>query len=101
MRPSGLKKLLDGTIPYGPTWAKVRPWYQRWRDGAGLSADDVEDQLRRLLRWLPDPSAGIPDMLDSIARLHHAANVRLPPWFASIRLDHPSRADSAHAGQRR
>lgn len=95
MRPSGLKNFLAGTVPYAPTLAKVRAWYQRWRDGAGWSVEDVDQLIRRLLRWLPDPEAGIPDVLDSIARAHYAACVGLPPWFAGVMSRHSSPSGTA------
>ena len=102
MRPSGLKNFLTGTVPYAPTLAKVRAWFHRWRDGAGWSADDVDQLIHRLLRWLPDPAAGIPDVLDSIARVHHTASVGLPPWYAGVRYRYPpaSGACGAHGDRR-
>lgn len=92
MQPSGLKNFLDGTVPYAPTLAKVRQWYLRWRDGAGLGADDVDQLLRRLLRWLPDPASGLPAVLRAIERAHHAACVGAPPWMAALRERYPTPA---------
>jgi len=86
MAPCGLKKfLLPETVPYGPTLSKVRAWYMRWRNGEWMSTDDVDQSIQRLLRWLPDPAIGTPDVLDSILRVHQAAGVAPPPWLLEVR----------------
>lgn len=89
MRPSGLKNVLGGTVPYAPTLAKVRAWYLRWRDGAGVAADDVDQRLQQLLRWLPQPGDGMPAVLDTIASVHQEAGVTPPPWFTELRSRYP------------
>lgn len=85
MTPTGLGGFLDGSVPYGPTLTRLRDWYYRWRNGAGLTTDDVEAVVQRLLRWLPDPAAGVPSVIDVIANLHRAANIAAPPWLGELR----------------
>ena len=84
MTPTGLRGFVDGTVPYGPTLARLRQWFFRWRNGAGLSPDDVDEMMRQLLRWLPEPEAGVAPVLDVIAGLHRASAIAAPPWLKEL-----------------
>lgn len=85
MTPTGLRGFLDGTVPYGPTLIRLRDWYYRWQNGSGLTTDDVDAVVHRLLRRLPDPAAGVAAVTDVIANLHRAANIAAPPWLEELR----------------
>lgn len=96
MSVGGLQGFMAGKIPYGRTLERLREWFYGWRNGAGMGADDVDQSLRNLLRWLPDQDAGVAAVADVIEALNHAAAIARPPWLIELRSRYQSNGQQHH-----
>lgn len=89
MSPSGLKKFLDGNMPYTKTIHRLRRWYLQHtaQKREELSDEDAFAALRVLVFDLP-PSAQA-NTVDAMLRCMEEAYVRthreIPPWVAEMR----------------
>lgn len=89
MSPTGLKKFLDGNMPYTKTLHRLRRWYlQHAADTEGdLGEEDAFAALRVLVHDLPEDvqAQTIGGMLrcmeESYTRSHHD----VPAWIAELR----------------
>ena len=67
MSPSGLRKVLDGGGPFGPTREKLRTWHQRHLAGDYRTAQDVA--METLLRDVPrDHRARVEEQIRALLR---------------------------------
>jgi hypothetical protein len=83
MSPTGLRGVLDGTVPYGRTRERLRQWW--WRGKDELSPPGAEAALRRLLAAVTDTPAGMARVLDAVEEAHRGAGAPVPPWVDIIR----------------
>jgi hypothetical protein len=84
MSPSGLRKFLDGSDPYGKTLGKLRAWVPRVRGLGDTSPEVAENTIVALLRGLDDPHGGAAELIDFIADLHLRQNVDVPKWIPAV-----------------
>lgn len=89
MSPTGLKKFLDGNMPYTKTLHRLRKWYlQHAADTEGdIGEEDAQAALRVLVHDLPDEVRAetiqglLRCMEESYTRSHHD----VPAWIGELR----------------
>ena len=92
MSPTGLRGVLDGAEPYGPTRERFRAWYARLAGLGALPTHAAENIVLALLRRLPEPRAGAVALLDCVEAIHVSAGVSAPEWVAEVRMRVTARA---------
>ena len=88
MSPTGLKKFIQGTDPYGPTKRRLRKWYLvHASPAAEVERDDATAALSVLTFDLaPKPRREAADrMLDCLAQGYDATGRQRPEWVAELR----------------
>jgi len=81
MSPTGLTKFLEGAHPYGKTLEKLR----RWSTRTELAPAEVAQQLRRLVATLPEPDAGVRNLLNCVDRAYGEVQIPPPESVSSVR----------------
>ena len=88
MSPTGLKKFIEGTDPYGPTLRRLRKWYvHHSTPPIEVERDDVTAALSVLTFDLPAaPRRETADnMLDCLGQGYDASGRARPHWVAELR----------------
>jgi len=88
MSPTGLKKFIQGTDPYGPTRRRLKKWYVHNASPAPeVERDDATAALSVLTFDLaPLPRREAADcMLDCLAQGYDATGRQRPEWVAELR----------------
>jgi hypothetical protein len=89
MSPSGLKKFLDGNMPYTKTIHRLRRWYlQHVAQGREeLSDEDAFAALRVLVYDLPPGTQAqtVDAMLHCMEQSYARSRRETPPWIAEMR----------------
>ena len=89
MSPTGLRKFLLGTAPYGPTMRRLRKWYVHHAAVAAgeVERDDVTAALSVLTYDLPSaPRRETADrMLEALGRGYDTTGRARPGWVAELR----------------
>jgi hypothetical protein len=98
MSPTGLKKFINGTSPYGPTLRKLRKWHVRY---VPLSGDEVGEQhAEAALHVLTQdllPAAQektIDCVLECVAGGYDASGRSRPRWVSELRAHYGARKAS-------
>ena len=85
MSPTGLRKFLDGTKPYGPTVERLRIWYYH-KAGVHLTPPaEIASLLRRLVVTLPQPDGGVAKVLAAVEASYREAGMYPPAWVDAVR----------------
>jgi len=86
MSPSGLGNFIDAsTTPYGPTIERLHIWYYR-RHGVHQRAPAVvAEELRDLVLTLPEPDAGVANLLAAVEVSYLEAGMFSPEWVNAVR----------------
>lgn len=85
MSPTGLARFLDGGQPYGKTVERVRNWYYREAGLHQLRPGEIVGLLRRVVGTLPEPDAGVGNILEAVDRSYFSAGMMPPEWVRSVR----------------
>lgn len=89
MSPSGLKKFLDGNMPYTKTIHRLRRWYLQHAAQAReeLSDEDAYAALRVLVYDLPASiqAQTVDAMLHCMEQSYIRTRRDVPPWVAEMR----------------
>ena len=89
MSPSGLKKFLDGNMPYTKTIHRLRRWYLQHAAVAReeLSDEDAFAALRVLVHDLPPgmQAQTVDAMLHCMEQSYTRSRRAIPPWVAEMR----------------
>lgn len=89
MSPSGLKKFLDGNMPYTKTIHRLRRWYlaHAAEGREELSEEDAHAALRVLLHDLPPAiqAQTVDAMLHCMEQSYTRSRRDIPPWVAEMR----------------
>lgn len=89
MSPSGLRKFLDGNMPYTKTIHRLRRWYLQHVAEAReeLSSEDAAAALRVLVHDLPPPvqAQTVDAMLHCMEQSYSRSRRDIPPWVAEMR----------------
>lgn len=89
MSPSGLKKFLDGNMPYTKTIHRLRRWYLQHAAQAReeLSDEDAYAALRVLVYDLPASvqAQTVDAMLHCMEQSYERTRRDVPPWVAEMR----------------
>jgi hypothetical protein len=89
MSPTGLKKFLDGNMPYTKTIHRLRRWYLRYAADARheISDEDAFAALRVLMHDLPPDAQAqtIQGMLECMEKSYAAAVRETPAWIGEMR----------------
>ena len=89
MSPTGLKKFLDGNMPYAKTIQRLRRWYLQHAADARqeISEEDAFAALRVLMHDLPASvqAQTIESMLQCMEQSYAASRREVPRWVADVR----------------
>mgnify|MGYP006143800199 CR=1 FL=1 len=89
MSPTGLKKFLDGNMPYTKTIHRLRRWYLAHAAEAReeLSDEDAYAALRVLVHDLPPgvQAQTVDAMLHCMEQSYTRSRRDIPPWVAEMR----------------
>lgn len=89
MSPSGLKKFLDGNMPYTKTIHRLRRWYLQHAGDAhdDLSEDEAYAALSVLVHDLPPGARAYTTatMVDCVEQGYARTRRDVPAWVAGIR----------------
>jgi transcriptional regulator with XRE-family HTH domain len=98
MSPTGLKKFLLGTDPYGPTVRRLRKWYLNF--GADLTGVLQKEEARIALDVLTSDIApalrgeAAGALLESLNGSYERSRKEPPRWFGELRAEYDAK-DSA------
>jgi hypothetical protein len=86
MSPSGLSKFIEkGTKPYAPTIERLRNWYYHRTGVHHRSPDEIAATLRNLVVTLPEPDAGVANLLAAVDASYAEAGMFAPEWVDAVR----------------
>lgn len=86
MSPSGLSKFIDnGTVPYAPTVERLRDWYYRKTGVHQRPPDEIAAMLRNLVVTLPEPEAGVLNLIAAVDASYQQAGMYAPEWVRAVR----------------
>ena len=86
MSPTGLAKFIDqGTTPYGPTIERLRNWYYRKTGVHQRPPGEIAAMLRNLVVTLPEPDAGVANLLAAVDASYMEAGMFAPEWVDAVR----------------
>jgi hypothetical protein len=89
MSPTGLRKFLDGNMPYTKTLHRLRKWYlQHAADSRyDITEEDAFAALRVLVHDLPEPvqAQTIQGMLECMEESYTRSHKDVPAWVAELR----------------
>lgn len=85
MSPSGLTNFLHGSKPYGPTVERLRTWYYGAAGVHQAPPAEIISMLRRLVVTLPEPDAGVRNVLAAVDASYQDAGMFAPEWVGAAR----------------
>lgn len=86
MSPSGLTKFIyEGTTPYAPTIERLRAWYYRKSGVHQTPPAEIAAMLRKLVITLPEPDAGVMNLLAAVDASYQSAGLFTPEWVNAVR----------------
>ena len=89
MSPTGLKKVLDGNMPYTKTVHRLRRWYLQHAGDAReeLSEDEAHAALSVLVHDLPPGTRAytVASMVDCVVQGYARTRRDVPAWVTGIR----------------
>lgn len=85
MSATGLSNFLAGTKPYGHTMARLWEWYYSKAGVHQTPPERIAAQLRRFVVTLPNPDAGLANLLEAVDASYQQAGMFPPAWVARVR----------------
>lgn len=86
MSPTGLGNFIDArTTPYGPTIDRLCIWYHRRHSVHQRAPAVVAAELRDLVVTLPEPDAGVANLLAAVDVSYLEAGMFSPEWVNAVR----------------
>jgi hypothetical protein len=88
MSPSGLRKFLDGGLPYSKSRKKLYEWYHRQRGQlhSELTCGEISEAIGALIQELPPErrARAMSDLVETLAGLYAQYADACPPWLVEL-----------------